>query len=67
MCLLAARTGLQKVRTVRGPVDIVLFEGWRVGIQHPNFEPFNSSIDLLLFLKARNGSWQQSLVSTVWA
>ena len=30
---------LDTVRSVRGPVDIVLFEGWRIGVAHPNFYP----------------------------
>ena len=49
--MLAAQTGLQKVRTVRGPVDIVLFEGWRVGVRHPNFYPFNRVVDKLIFIE----------------
>ena len=35
---------------VRGRVDIVLFEGWRVGVAHPNFFPFNRVVDTLMFL-----------------
>ena len=38
-------------RVVRGRVDIVLFEGWRVGVAHPNFFPFNRVVDTLMFLE----------------
>jgi pyochelin synthetase len=41
---------LDTVRTVRGPVDIVLFEGWRIGVAHPNFYPFNRVVDTLMFI-----------------
>ena len=33
-------------------VDIILFEGWRVGIDHPNYAPLIDVIDFLLCLKA---------------
>jgi uridine kinase len=42
---------LDTVRTVRGPVDVVLFEGWRIGVDHPNFYPFNRLVDTLVFLE----------------
>lgn len=42
---------LDTVRTVRGPVDIVLFEGWRIGVAHPNFNPFNRLVDTLMFIE----------------
>ena len=42
---------LDTVRTIRGPVDIVLFEGWRIGVAHPNFYPFNHLVDTLVFIE----------------
>lgn len=42
---------LGTVRTIRGPVDIVLFEGWRIGVAHPNFYPFNRVVDTLVFIE----------------
>ena len=42
---------LDTVRTIRGPVDIVIFEGWRVGVAHPNFYPFNRVVDTLMFIE----------------
>jgi uridine kinase len=33
-------------------VDIILFEGWRVGIDHPNYAPLIDVMDFLLCLKA---------------
>ena len=42
---------LDTVRNVRGPVDIVLFEGWRIGVAHPNFYPFNRVVDTLVFIE----------------
>ena len=44
---------LDTVRTIRGPVDIVLFEGWRIGVAHPNFYPFNRVVDTLVFIKVK--------------
>ena len=41
-----------ETRKVRGRVGAVLFEGWRVGVDHPNFERFNSEVDLLVSLTA---------------
>ena len=38
-------------RIVHGKVALVIFEGWRVGVDHPNFEPFNTPIDLLMYLR----------------
>ena len=43
---------LSQTRTVRGPVAIVLFEGWRVGVKHANFVPFNDPVDLLVFVQS---------------
>ena len=42
---------MDTVRELRGQVDIVLFEGWRVGVAHPNFFPFNRVVDTLVFLE----------------
>ena len=28
---------LSNEKNINGPIDILLFEGWRVGIDHPNF------------------------------
>ena len=39
------------VREVSGQVDIVLFEGWRIGVEHPTFFPFNHLVDTLIFLE----------------
>ena len=36
----------------RGKVDVVLFEGWRVGVNHPAYARFNEAIDLLVCLDA---------------
>ena len=36
----------------RGKVDVVLFEGWRVGANHPAYARFNEAIDLLVCLDA---------------
>lgn len=33
-------------------MDMVLFEGWRVGIDHPLYKPFNAAIDCLVCLEA---------------
>ena len=40
------------VRRIEGKVDIVLFEGWRVGVRHPNFEAFNQHVDFLAFVRS---------------
>ena len=40
----------QQERVVRGAVDIIIFEGWRVGVAHPNFFCFNALVDYLFFL-----------------
>ena len=40
-----------ETRMVRGKVSLIIFEGWRVGVDHPNFEPFNTPIDLLMYLR----------------
>ena len=37
---------------VEGRVDIILYEGWRVGIDHPLYAKFNSAIDCLICLEA---------------
>ena len=42
---------LPEPRVVRGKVALIIFEGWRVGVDHPNFEPFNTPIDLLIYLR----------------
>jgi energy-coupling factor transporter ATP-binding protein EcfA2 len=42
---------LPEPRIVRGKVALIVFEGWRIGVDHPNFEPFNSPIDLLMYLR----------------
>ena len=39
-------------RRVEGKVACVLFEGWRVGVFHPNFESFNAHLDMLVYVKA---------------
>ena len=39
-------------RRVQGRVAVVLFEGWRVGVAHPNFERFNQHIDLMVYVRA---------------
>ena len=38
-------------RTIVGKVDVVLFEGWRVGCRHPNFLCFSKWVDTMLHLK----------------
>ena len=40
----------QQQRVVRGAVDVVLFEGWRVGVAHANFFCFNTLVDCLLYM-----------------
>ncbi len=35
-----------------GRVDIVLYEGWRVGIDHPLYRRFNEAVDCLVCLEA---------------
>ena len=35
-----------------GKLDFVLFEGWRVGVNHPNFIPFNKHVDTLVYIKS---------------
>lgn len=42
---------LPEPRLVHGKVALIIFEGWRVGVDHPNFEPFNAPIDMLIYLK----------------
>ena len=42
---------LEQARHVRGKIDVVLFEGWRLGVQHPNFFPYNRLIDTMIFLQ----------------
>lgn len=37
---------------VEGRVDIILYEGWRVGIDHEAYAPFNDVIDCLICLEA---------------
>ena len=32
----------------RGRVDVVLYEGWRVGVDHPAYKRFNEAIDCLV-------------------
>lgn len=39
-------------RRVEGNVAVVLFEGWRVGVAHPNFQCFNEHIDLMTYVQA---------------
>ena len=39
-------------RRIEGKVACVLFEGWRVGVDHPNFAPFNAHLDLLVYVEA---------------
>lgn len=41
-----------ETRRVRGRVAVVLFEGWRVGVAHPNFERFNQHVDLMVYVRA---------------
>ena len=36
---------LSNEKNINGPIDILLFEGWRVGIDHPNFFDFNNYVD----------------------
>ena len=36
----------------RGKVDVVLYEGWRVGVDHPDYARFNEAIDCLVCLDA---------------
>ena len=43
---------LVSTRKVAGPVAVVLFEGWRVGVEHPNFFGFNEHVDMLVSLTA---------------
>ena len=35
---------------VQGKVDIILFEGWRVGIKHPKYLRFNAALNYLIYL-----------------
>lgn len=41
-----------ETRTVTGRVDFILFEGWRVGVHHPNFFGMNAEIDTLVYLES---------------
>ena len=43
---------LSNEKNINGPIDILLFEGWRVGIDHPNFFDFNNYIDTLVYLES---------------
>ena len=56
---------LDTVRNVRGPVDIVLFEGWRIGVAHPNFYPFNRVVDTLVFIEVNFDSILKMKYETV--
>ena len=38
-------------RIIEGVVDVLLFEGWRVGCNHPNFHAFSKWVDTLIFIK----------------
>ena len=42
---LSTDTRLSDAKNIKGPIDILLFEGWRVGIDHPNFFDFNNYVD----------------------
>lgn len=53
---LATDTRLSEVRAVAGPVDFVLFEGWRVGVHHPNFFEMNREVDTLVYLESDFGT-----------
>ena len=37
---------------VLGVADIVMYEGWRVGIDHPLYARFNAALDCLVYLEA---------------
>ena len=37
-------------KRVVGKCDILLFEGWRVGVDNINFKPFNDTLDYLIYL-----------------
>ena len=37
---------------VLGVADIVMYEGWRVGIDHPLYASFNAALDCLVYLEA---------------
>jgi uridine kinase len=39
-----------ETRVITGPVDFILFEGWRVGVHHPNFFAMNGEVDTLVYL-----------------
>jgi len=39
-----------ETRTIDGHVDFILFEGWRVGVHHPNFFAMNAEVDVLVYL-----------------
>merc|ERR1711966_464878 len=37
---------------VVGAVDIVMYEGWKVGVEHWRYARFNAAIDCLMYLDA---------------
>lgn len=39
-----------ETKVIQGPIDVVLFEGWRIGVDHPNFFPLNVFVDTMVFL-----------------
>ena len=41
-------------RTIVGKVDVILFEGWRVGCRHPNFLSFSRFVDTMLYIKVES-------------
>jgi len=49
---LARDVRLPKTRPVLGRVDFILFEGWRVGVHHPNFFEMNAEIDTLVYMRS---------------
>ena len=44
------RAKAPEAKWIKGKCDVVLFEGWRVGVNHPNFFPFNTFVDTLVFV-----------------
>ena len=38
----------KRPRAVAGGADVVLFEGWRVGVRHPNFFAMSRLLDALV-------------------
>ena len=38
-------------RYIQAGTKVVIFEGWRVGVQHPNFFGMSQLLDTLIFLK----------------